>query len=189
MIKLFVGDSMDIMNEIKVSLEQNPELTQGVRGNIYELSLIFHEKLPDVNLSNYAKKLETMKIIRLSKFIKPGIVSMYDCKSNIIYFNSSEVSKGYDMKHVLMFELINVIASNGEYSGFDVDDKYKVLNIGYTEMLANYLVGNDSEVSLYAPEASTVNMLSIMIGIDVFYQAYFTNNFEVLAAKMIEMGV
>ncbi len=179
---------MDIMNNIKVALEQNPELTQAVRGNIYELALIFHEKLPEVDLTNFINKLETLKIIKLSKFIKPGAVSMYDCKTNVIYFNSSEMNKGYDMRHVLMFELINVVASNGEYSGFNADDKYKVLNIGYTEILANFLVGNESDISLYAPEASTVNMLSIIVGIDTFYQAYFTNNFEILAAKMVEMG-
>ena len=113
---------------------------------------------------------------------------MYDCKTNIIYLNSSEMDKGYDMRHVLMFELINVVSSNGEYSGFNEDDRYKVLNIGYTEILANYLVGNESDIQLYAPEASTVNMLSIIVGIDAFYQAYFKNDFEILAAKMVEMG-
>lgn len=179
---------MDIMNDIKVSLEQNLELSQGVKGNIYELSLVFHEKLPEVDLKGYCKRLETIKIIKLSKFIKPGIVSMYDCKKNVIYFNSSEIEKGYDMKHVLMFELINVISSNEEFTGFNYDDKYKALNLGYTEILANFLVGNDSEVSMYGPEAATVNMMSILTGIDVFYQAYFTNNFELLAAKMVEMG-
>lgn len=179
---------MDIMNNIKVSLEQNLELSQGVKANIYELSLIFHEKLPSINLENYCKRLETLKIIRLSKFIKPGAVSMYDCKKNIIYLNSSEVEKGYDMKHVLMYELINVISSNDNYTGFNIDDKYKVLNIGYTEILANFLVGNDSDISLYSQEAATVNMMSVLIGIDTFYQAYFTNNFDLLAAKMVEMG-
>ena len=179
---------MDIMNEIKVALEQNPELTQAVRGNIYELALIFHEKLPEVDLTNFAKKLESIKIIKLSKFIKPGAVSMYDCKTNVIYLNSSEMDKGYDMRHVLMFELINVAASNGEYTGFNEDDRYKVLNIGYAEILANYLVGNEGEVPLYAAEASTVNMLSVIVGIDAFYQAYFKNDFEILAAKMVEMG-
>ena len=179
---------MDIMDNVRVSLEQNLELSQGVKANIYELSLIFHEKLPNINLENYSKRLETLKIIRLSKFIKPGVVSMYDCRKNIIYLNSSEVEKGYDMKHVLMYELINVISSNDQYTGFNIDDKYKVLNIGYTEILANFLVGNDSEVSLYAQEAATVNMMSVLIGIDTFYQAYFTNNFDILAAKMIEMG-
>lgn len=179
---------MDIMNEIKVSLEQNPELTQGVKGNIYELSMIFHEKLPDVDLKNYINKLETLKIIKLSKFIKPGIVSMYDCKKNIIYFNSSELEKGYDVKHLLMFELINVIASNGEYTGFNYNDRFKALNLGYTELLANYLVGNEGEQAVYAPEAATVNMMSILTGIDVFYQAFFTNDADILASKMIEMG-
>jgi hypothetical protein len=151
--------------------------------------MIFREKLPEISLDNYCKKLETLKIIKLSKFIKPGIVSMYDCRKNIIYFNTSEVEKGYDMKHVLMFELINVISSNDEYSGFNVDDKYRVLNLGYTEILANFLVGNDSEMALYSHEAATVNMMSILTGIDVFYQAYFKNNIELLAEKMVEMGV
>lgn len=180
---------MDIMNDIKVSLEQNLELSQAVKGNIYELSLIFHEKLPEVELNKYCKRLETIKIIKLSKFIKPGVVSMYDCRKNIIYFNSSEIEKGYDMKHVLMFELINVISSNGEFTGFNYDEKYNILNLGYTEILANFLVGNDSEIALYGHEAATVNMMSILTGIDVFYQAYFKNDIELLASKMVELGV
>ncbi len=179
---------MDIMNNIKVSLEQNLELSQGVKANIYELSLIFHEKLPNVNLEKYSERLETLKIIRLSRFIKPGVVSMYDCRKNIIYLNSSEVEKGYDMKHVLMYELINVISSNDIYTGFNIDDKYKALNIGYTEILANFLVGNDSDISLYSQEAATVNMMSVLVGIETFYEAYFRNDFNLLAAKMVEMG-
>lgn len=179
---------MDIMNNVKVSLEQNLELSQGVKANIYELTLIFNDRFPTVGLERYCQKLETLKIIRLSKFIKPGVVSMYDCRKNIIYLNSSEVEKGYDMKHVLMFELINVISSNDIYTGFNIDDRYKVLNVGYTEILANLLVGNDSEISLYNQEAATVNMLSILIGIETFYEAYFTNNFDLLAAKMVEVG-
>ena len=179
---------MNIMDNIRVSLEQNLELSQGVKANIYELSQIFNEKFPSINLDRYCSKLETLRIIKLSKFIKPGLVSMYDCKKNIIYINSSEVEKGYDMKHVLMFELINVISSNDIYTGFNIDDRYKVLNIGYTEILANYLVGNDSDIALYSQEAATVNMMSILVGIDTFYQAYFTNNFDILAAKMVEMG-
>lgn len=180
---------MDIMNEIKNALECNVELTQGVKGNIYELVNIFHEKLENVNLDKFIKKLETLKIVKLSKFIKPGAVSMYDCKTNTIYLNSSELQKGYDVRHILMFELINVISSNDNYTGFNTDDKYKALNLGYTEILANYLVGNDSDLSIYQAEAASVNLMSVLIGNDPFYQAYFNNDFEILASKMVDMGV
>ncbi len=179
---------MDIMNDVKISLDNNPELTDSIKGNIYELILIFHEKFTKVKLDNLKSKLETLKILKLSKFVNPG-VSMYDIKKNIIYLNISEMQKGYDMKHILMFELINIIASTDEYTGFNVDEKYKALNIGYTEILTNFLVGNDSELSVYQFEASTANLVSVLVGTETFFQAYFTNDFEVLASKMVEMGV
>lgn len=179
---------MDIMNDIKISLSNNPELTDSVKGNIYELIAIFHEKFKQVNLDNLKNKLETLKIVKIGKFVNPS-VSMYDFKKNIIYLNASEMQKGYDMKHVLMYELINVISSTNEYTGFNVDDKYKALNIGYTEILANFLVGNDGEVSIYQLEAATANLLSILVGIDTLFEAYFTNNFEILAKKIVDMGV
>lgn len=179
---------MDVMENIKKSLDSNPSLTVAVKGNIYELALIFHEKLEKVDLSRLTSKLETLNIIKLSKFVNPG-VSMYDYKQNIIYLNASEMQKGYDMKHVLMYELINIISSTDSYTGFNVDDKYKALNIGYTEILTNYLVGNDSNISVHQYEAATANMISILVGVDTLFDAYFNNNFEILATKMIEVGV
>lgn len=45
-----------------------------------------------------------------------------------------------------MFAILTIISAsnNGSY-GFDNDGKLKVLNVGITEILTNFLVGNESE--------------------------------------------
>ena len=46
-----------------------------------------------------------------------------------------------------MVGLLNIISSKGKYSGFNENNKLEALNIGFTEMLADFLVGNGSEVN------------------------------------------
>ena len=42
-----------------------------------------------------------------------------------------------------MREILNIITAKDNYTGFNQDNIFEALNVGYTEMLANFLVGND----------------------------------------------
>lgn len=92
------------------------------------------------------------------------------------------------MKHVLMFEILNMITNNGEYTGFNKNDKFRALNAGYTEILTNNLVGNDSDISALEDEVISTNMIAYIIGEDTIFNAYFNNDANLLTNKMLEKG-
>lgn len=179
---------MDMLENIKISLNDNPNLSKEVKDDIFELVIIFNNNFPEVDLKNLQSRLATLKIEKISKFLNKD-VSLYDNKKNVLYFNISEMDNGYDMRHVLMFELLNIISSNNAQMGFNLDNKFEALNIGYTEILANYLVGNNSDKMLFADEAIATNLISVMIGSDKLFEAYFKNDARILIESFNSVGV
>lgn len=172
------------LEDIKVSLDSNPNLSDEVRDNIYGLVHLFHEQYPDIALTNLCNHLKNLKMERVSKFASKR-VSKYNAKTNTIEFNVEKINEGYDMKHVLMFELLNVATNNGEFTGFNKNDTYRALNAGFTEILANNLVGNDSDIPLYEDEVILVNEIGYKIGSDVLLDSYFNNDAVKLTNAML----
>lgn len=185
---MIVGDNMTNLDNIKNVLESNKNITEEIRDNLFELTVIFNNKFPEVSLDNLESHLRNLKIKRSSKFFNNDI-SMYDCKNNILYFNQNRMSDDYDFRHILMFELLNIISSNKFQTGFNVDDKFEALNIGYTEILANYLVGNSGDKLLYPNEAIMANMIGIVAGNDNLFESYFKNDPKILLNALMKAGV
>lgn len=175
------------LEDVKKALDSNPNLTDELKDNIYGLVHLFNSKYPNIPLNNLVRNLPTLKIEKSSKFVNKK-VSRYNFMTNTIEFNVSKINEGYDMKHMLMFELLNVITNNGKMTGFNQNDQFRALNAGYTEILTNNLVGNDSYVSNLEPEAISTNMISLVIGDDVLFNAYFNNDANTLTEAMLEKG-
>ena len=129
-----------------------------------------------------------LKIEKSNKFINKRVVK-YNLNTNILEFNTEEIDKGYDMKHILMHGLLNIISSNDVQSGFNYNDKFKALNAGYTEILTNNLVGNDSDLSYLDDEVISTNLIASMIGNDVLFEAYFGNDTNKLVNALINEGL
>ncbi len=179
---------MTDLDTIKNTLDTNTYLSQEMKDNIFELVVLFNKNFNQIALDNLNERLKTLKIEKISSFLSKR-VSKYDIHKNTIYFNDKELKKDYDVRHILMLELINIISSNNEFSGFNYEDKFEALNIGYTEMLANYLVGNDGEEMIYPHEAVMANLLSIVIGEDVLEKAYFQNDYKLLLDNVKKVGI
>ena len=179
---------MTDLDTIKKTLDTNTYLSQEMKDNIFELVVLFNKNFNQIALNNLNERLKTLKIEKISSFLSKR-VSRYDIHKNTIYFNDKELKKDYDVRHILMLELINIISSNNEFSGFNYEDKFEALNIGYTEMLANYLVGNDGEEMIYPHEAVMANLLSIVIGEDVLEKAYFQNDYKLLLDNVKKVGI
>lgn len=179
---------MTDLDTIKNTLDTNTYLSQEMKDNIFELVVLFNKNFNQIALNNFNERLKTLKIEKISSFLSKR-VSRYDIHKNTIYFNDKELKKDYDVRHILMLELINIISSNNEFSGFNYEDKFEALNIGYTEMLANYLVGNDGEEMIYPHEAVMANLLSIVIGEDVLEKAYFQNDYKLLLDNVKKVGI
>jgi len=179
---------MDIMENIRTSLENNKNIAKEVGDGIFELVVIFNNSFPNVNLENLNKRLKTLKIEKTSKFEKSNI-SNYNFKKNILYFNSDEVNKEYDVRHIMMFELLNIITATDTQIGFNTDNRFSALNAGFTEIIANYLVGNDKDIAVYPDEATMANIITTVVGFENMLYAYFNNDSKFLLNKLIGAGV
>lgn len=185
---MIIGDKMITVDDIRNSLNQNKNLTKEVKMNIFELVLLFNSKYPEVSLNRLNEKLKTLQIVKGSKFVNPR-VSEYNLRENTIYLNASEIDKGYDMKHILMFELLNVITACDHFTGFNVENRFRALNVGYTEIIANFLVGNSSDLLVYPEQAIEANLISILIGNEYIFKAYFENDVDSLIQGFTKAGV
>lgn len=179
---------MTDLDVIKNTLEMNKYLSSELKDNLFELIVVFHKEFPEITLENLNNKLKELKIEKINSFLTKKI-SKYDAKKNTIYFNAKELVKEYDARHLLMFELLNMITTSPELNGFDLDGKFEALNIGYTEVLANYLVGNNGEEQIYPHEALMANLLSIAIGDETMKTAYFQNNYKLLLDNAKKVGI
>lgn len=160
------------LNEIKNSLNSNPNLTD-IQDCLMELINLFNSKFPNVDLTNLNERLKTLKIIKGSKYLVKNS-SHYNPITNELLINLSKIDIS-DCKHILMRELLNIITAKDNYTGFNKDNAFEALNIGYTERLTNYLVGNKAE-SEYEDEIVASNIFERIIGEDKMFNAYFTNN-------------
>lgn len=160
------------LNEIKNSLNSNPNLTD-IQDCLMELINLFNSKFPNVDLANLNERLKTLKIIKGSKYLVKNS-SHYNPITNELLINLSKIDIS-DCKHILMRELLNIITAKDNYTGFNKDNAFEALNIGYTERLTNYLVGNEYE-SEYEDEIVASNIFERIIGEDKMFNAYFTNN-------------
>ena len=88
-----------------------------------------------------------------------------------------------------MYEILNIASSTETKRGFIQDGRFEALNVGYTEIMANYLVGNESDKALYPNQAAETNLISIIVGNDILKKAYFTNDPELLIKGFNDAGV
>lgn len=175
------------LEDVKNSLNVNPNLTDEIRDLIYALTDIFHNKYPNIPLTNLVNYLKTIRIQKASKYLNRR-VSSYDYVNNILEFNVDRIEEGYDMRHVMMSELLNIITNNGEMTGFNKYNNYRALNAGYTEILTNNLVGNESDIPYLEHEVIAANQIALLVGDDVMFKAFFTNNVEFMVDAMFKKG-
>ena len=179
---------MTDLDMIKETISNNEYLSIEMKDNLFELVVVFNKEFPDITLDKLNEKLKNLKIEKINSFLT-NKVSKYDFKKNTIYFNEKELMKAYDVRHLLMLEMLNLISLADDYSGFNYEGKFEALHIGYTEILANYLVGNNGEELIYPNEAVMANLLSIVIGNDVLKKAYFENDYKLLLNAVKEAGI
>lgn len=177
---------MSFLEEIRVSLKSNPNLTDEIRNKLFELIIVFNKKMPDINLSRLNEKLKTVKLGKLSKFERKGTY-YYDVFKNEILF-SKELESNYDIDHLLTKAILQMSTSTETFTGFNSDDRLRALNLAYTEILANYIVGNEGDSDL-EEEMLVTNLLSHIVGKDTMFNSYFTNNGEPIIKAMQDAEV
>lgn len=178
---------MDILDEIRNNLAANENLTSEIKTKMFELTVLFHQKLPDVNLESLRDKIKDVKLGKISVYERKGPV-IYDVIKNEIAFSNKKLKEDYDANHLMMKGIIGMVSSSNDYYGFNKDNSLRALNIGLTEMLANFLVGNEG-ICDYEEELLATNLIAQIIGKDTLLNAYFNNDAETVYKKMLEAEV
>ncbi len=161
------------LEEIRLSLKNNPNLTDEIRNKLFELIIIFNKKLPEINLSKLNEKLKSVRIGKIGKFEKKGTY-YYDVYKNEILF-SKDIEGNYDIDHLLTKAILEMSTSTSTFTGFNSDERLRALNLAYTEILANYIVGNEGDSDL-EEEVLIANLLSHIVGQDTMFNSYFMND-------------
>lgn len=174
-----------MLENVLKAIEENTALTNDLKEDIKGLVIVFNNIFSNVDLTNLENRLKTLKIESASKFVSKRVFT-YTPMTNVLAFNLEELNKGYDMRHVMMSALLNIITAHDNTYGFDFDDKFISLNIGYTEILSNFIVGNESEKVLFEDEVIAANLISEIVGNDNLFTAYFTNNPSLIETKIKE---
>ena len=177
---------MNTLEEIKVSLQSNPNLNDDIRKKLFELVTIFHKKLPEVDLTKLNEKLKTVKFSRMSKFERKGVY-FYDLFKNEILFTTN-LKNNYDVDNLFMKAILEMSTATNSFTGFNSDERLRALNLAYTEILSNYIVGNEGDSDL-EEEMLITNLLSHIIGKDAMFNSYFTNNGEPIIRAMQDAEV
>ena len=177
---------MSFLEEIRISLKSNPNLTDEIRDKLFNLIIIFNKKIPDVYLSKLNDRLKTVKIGKLGKFEKRGTY-YYDVFKNEILL-SRDIEGNYDIDHILTKAILQMSTSTDTFTGFNSDDRLRAINLAYTEILANYIVGNEGDSDL-EEEVLITNLLSHIVGKDTLYNSYFTNDGKPIIEAMQDAEV
>ena len=173
-----------MVETIKNTLNTNQNITQEVKENLMELIELFHKKFPDIDLKNLNERLKTL-IIRRERMFLIKLPCQYNPHTNEILINLGRFEE-CDAKHWMMHSLLGVITAKDTYYGFNnEDDKLLALNEGYTEILTNYLVG-DLENNFYFDEIVITNLIGKVIGEDILFDAYFSNDSKKVLEAIIK---
>ena len=176
-----------MIDTIYASIDSNINLTEEFKENLKELITIFNKFFPMVPLDNLKERIKKLKIEKTNKLMSTNIID-YVPITNTLSFNLEKVMKDYDIRHVLMHGLIRVITAHDNTFGFDKDDNFIALNIGYTEILTNFVIGNNSELTMFDDEVIATNLIAEIIGNDTLFGAYFTNNPNMIAGAIVDKG-
>lgn len=175
---------MDILDEIKSNLATNENLTEEIKADMFNLIVIFHQTFPDISLEKLDSRIKDVKLGKIGVFERKGPI-VYDAVKNEIALSNKKLKGEYDANHLMMKGILGMISSADTFYGFNTNNRLRALNIGYTEMLANFLVGNEG-ICDYEEELLAADLASQIISPEEMFSAYFNNSGETVYKKMLE---
>ena len=135
---------MMVLDDTYAAIDAALNITDSLKENFKDLITIFHNTFKNVDLSNFNQRIKTLKIKSASKFITK-IECEYVPSENTLYVNPKELENG-DAKNGLMQSLLKMITANDNFYGLNDNGKLEALNIGLTAIIADFLVGNESDI-------------------------------------------
>lgn len=179
---------MDILEQIRLNLNANKELTKDFKFKIFEFILLFNKKFPNIDLTTLSSKISTVTFEKVSSYERRGTFN-YDAAKNRVMYDAKRIKEDdYDIDNLLMKAVIALISSTDTYYGFNKDDKLSALNKAVTEMIANHVIGNEG-TSDYEEEIIIANLISKIIGVDLLIESYFKNDSDTILRRLVEVEV
>lgn len=169
------------------AVDENKNITDEVKQDIKRLINRFVKIFPNISLENLKERIGDVRVEKTKKLVSKKSYE-YKPKENVLCFRIEALQNNYNAEHLMMSGLLCMMTAHDNTYGFATQDhQFISLNVGFTEMLSNFLVGNVGEDPLYEDELIATNILAELIGIENFLEAYFQNNAKLIAEKIVEV--
>lgn len=173
-------------NELVVILDSNTQIEDDIKAQILLLAIDFYSRFPEVSLDNFYERLKDVNILGGSKYLYNTAIQYFP-KTNEIIINKEMLAKDEtDVYHSMMKTILSMITAKDNYYGFAGNKELEALNIGFCDMLARTLTGNEG-ISGYEQELEMVDFIGKRIGVDAFINAFFTNNPDLILNPMLNL--
>ena len=167
-----------------------------VEDKIVSFSMKLSELIKGVDLSNFYKKLETLRLEPLSRYSDKGFVD-YDAINNIGYISTMPLEhddeNNFNVDNLFSQVMLMTATSNGKDYGFGNDNRLSALNRACTYMIASNISGC-ARSNYNEEELTCLNKITIMLkhknenNID-FVDAYFSKNGSRLKEELLLIGI
>lgn len=161
------------IQQVKSSLEQNSNLNEKAKENIFLIVQKIDSEMQTVYASQFSQKdsmptnllIERLKTLSLkmgSEFLNQEAYE-YNIGDNTIYFRSKEIEERSQCNILCqaLLELIYIKDPRKVERGID-GRKFVAIKKGTLEILANFIVQNDGEKGIAEDEQIIVNMMNII---------------------------
>lgn len=175
-----------MLDRVLKAVDENKGMNVGFKENIKELITKFSSIFPQVSLENLENRIKSVKIEKTHKLVSQRPYE-YNAVENVLRFSADALRNEYNAKHLLMSGLLCMMTAYDNTYGFaNEKNQLESFNVGYTEILSNFLAGNAGEKDFYKEEVIFTNVFAELVGSDTLFQAYFTNDTELISAKLVE---
>lgn len=128
-----------VIDDIKNSLDKNPNLSDDVKGDFFELILLLHKYYPEMSLTTLNERIKTVRIEVVGKYISKDPI-VYNEYTNVLQINQTELQRTSDTKHILMVALLQMIPKPTKDENHLMDG----FRQGFAELVAGSLVGSEN---------------------------------------------
>lgn len=165
-------------------LLKNKSLSSEVMGDVENIvSIILSSPIaPYIDTNTIRQNVATLNVKEANNTLEPIV---YNSRENVINVDANKIDE-FDSKFLLTKTLLGLMSnkSKEKLSGLTKVNGLKAIDEGIRDNIAESLVGNESEISMYDDEKIIVRLLGEIYGEDVLLESFFDNNPEMLLDKM-----
>lgn len=183
-----IENTMDMKTYEKLvdALDSNTQIEDNIKAQILLLAIEFYNRFSKVPLDNFYERLKGVNILGGSKYLYNTAIQYFP-KTNEIIINKEMLAKDEtDIYHSMMKVILSMVTAKDDYYGFAGNKDLEALNVGFCDMVARALVGNEG-VSDNELELEIVDHIGKCIGADAFTNAFFNNNPDLILNPMLNL--